>query len=253
MNRAVTSLRDYSKSFNLALKSSKTNWMLISTPQMRRYHSLEDRKLSIACGDTPLKRISCIKLLGVHVDQHVTWKTLVDHVLSSSYGTLSVLRRLKNLAHIHVRKHLAESLALSKANYTCSVFHPPPAFQLKRLQRLQNACAGFVTRRFAGVEDVVKLNWLPVNKNVELNILKLARKSLYNETFPEYLNLNLHKVSAYSLRSSIAPVLSIPRDSGIFQHSAANIFNKLPVAIRNITEYNSFWRSVKRHLLCNES
>ena len=81
--------------------------------------------------------------------------------------------------------------------YACSVVQPLPAFQVKRLQRLQNACAGFVTRRFAGVEDVVKLSWLLVNKNVELNILKLAHKSLYDETFSEHLKLNLHKVSAY--------------------------------------------------------
>ena len=101
--------------------------------------------------------------------------------------------------------------------------------------------------------DVVKLNWLPVNKNVELNILKSAHKSLYDETFPEYLKLNLHKVSAYSLGSSIAPVLSIPRQSRNSQHLAATIFNKLPVAIRNITMYNSFCRSVQRHLLFKES
>ena len=94
INKAVTSPRDYSKSCNLALNSSKTNWMLIFIPQMVRYHSLEERKLPIACGDTPLKRISCTKLLGVRVDQHLIWKTRVDHVLSSSYGTLSVLRRL---------------------------------------------------------------------------------------------------------------------------------------------------------------
>ena len=74
------------------------------------------------------------------------------------------------------------------------------------------------------MEDVVKLSWLLVNKNVELNILKLAHKSLYD------------------------PALSIPRESGTFQHSAATIFNKLPVAIRNLTEYNSFCCSVKRHL-----
>ena len=92
-----------------------------------------------------------------------------------------------------------------------------------------------------------------MNKNIKLNILKLAHKSLYDEMFLEYLKLNLHKASAYSLRSSIVPVLSIPRESGTFQHSAATIFNKLPVAIRNITEYNSFSRSVKRHLLCKES
>jgi len=72
-------------------------------------------------------------------------------------------------------------------------------------------------------------------------ILKLPYKSLI------YFKLNSHKVSAYSLRSSIAPVLSIPRELGTFRHSAATIFNKLPVAIRNTTEYNSFCRSVKRH------
>ena len=88
------------------------------------------------------------------------------------------------------------------------------------------------------MEDVAKLNWPPVNKNIG----KLTHKSLYDETFPEYLKLNLHKVSAYSLRPSIAPVLSIPRESETFQHSAATTFNKLPVAIRNITECNSFCR-----------
>ena len=96
------------------------------------------------------------------------------------------------------------------------------------------------------MEDVAKLNWLPVNKNVELNILKSTHKSLYNETFPEYLKLNLHKVSAYSLRSSICPFYS-ERIKNI-STLGSNYF----VAIRNITEYNSFCRGVKRHLLCKE-
>jgi len=144
INRTITSLREYSESCNLTLNPSKTNWMLISTPQMARYRSLEERKLPIACGNTSLKQISCTKLLGVYMDQHPTWKMHLDHVLSSLYGTLSVLRRLKNLAPFRVRKHLAESLVLSKVNYACSVFHPLPTFQMKRLQRLQNACTGFV-------------------------------------------------------------------------------------------------------------
>ena len=104
--------------------SPKTNWMLVCTPQMVRYHSVEERKLPITCGDTPLKRISCTKLLGVHVDQHLNWKTHVDHVLSSLCGTLSVLRRLKNLAPFHMRKHLAESSVLSKWTLHALFFNP---------------------------------------------------------------------------------------------------------------------------------
>ena len=63
------------------------------------------------------------------------------------------------------------------------------------------------------MEDVAKLNWLPVNKNVELNILKLAHKSLYDETFPEYLKLNLHKVSAY-LRLRLSFLLIFRENQG---------------------------------------
>ena len=50
----------------------------------------------------------------------------------------------------------------------------------------------------------------------------------------------------------IVPVLSIPGESGTFQYSAATTFNKLPVASRNIAEYNFFCCSVKRQLLCKE-
>jgi len=167
--------------------------------------------------------------------------TWIRYWLNSSYGTLSVLRRFKNLAPVYVRKHLVESLVLSKLNYACTVFHPLPAYQEKRLQRLQNACAGFVTRKFAGLEDIIKLNWLSVKENVEFNILKLAHKSLYdNSSFREYLKRTLHQVTAYNLRSSTAPVFSIARYSGTFQHSAATMFNRLPIATRNILDHNFF-------------
>ena len=140
INKTIASLKDYSNNCNLALKPTKTNWMLISKPQMARYHSLEERDLPIVCGDSALKRISCTKLLGVHMDHHLSWNTLVDSLLSTSYGTLSVLRRLTNLAPFHVRKHFAGSLVLSHLNYACMVYHPLPVYQEKRLQLTECVC-----------------------------------------------------------------------------------------------------------------
>ena len=99
---------------------------------------------------------------------------------------------------------------------------------------LQNAFAGFVTRKFADLEDIIKLNWLPVKENVEFNIRKLTHKSLYHKNiFPEYLKLSLHQVTAYNLRSSTAPVFSIPKES------TATLFNRLRIVIRNISVLNS--------------
>ena len=149
---------------------------------MARYHSLEEPKLPIACGDTPLKRVSCTKLLGVHVDQHLTWKKHVAQVLiSSSYGTLSVLRRLKHLVPFHVRKHLAGSLVLSKVNYACTVFHPPSSISNEAPPKASKC-----------------MRWI------------------------------CHKKVCRSGGRCKA-------ESGTFQHSAATISNKLPIAIGNIT------------------
>ena len=62
------------------------------------------------------------------------------------------------------------------------------------------------------------------------------------------LSLELRNVHIHNLRSSEAPLLVVPKETGTFQHSAASIFNKLPSALRNIKDYNSFCRSLKKYL-----
>ena len=91
------------------------------------------------------------------------------------------------------------------------LFDPPPAYQLRRLQRVQNACAGFVLRKYGNESDLVTLNWLDIAKRRKLSVLKLTFKSLNDTSFPEYLRLSTHIVSAYNLRSSVAPLLCILR------------------------------------------
>jgi hypothetical protein len=71
------------------------------------------------------------------------------------------------------------------------------------------------------MEDVECLNWLPIAGRIEFNLLKLTHKALYNETFPEYLSLSLRTVNTYNLRSSCAPVIEVPRETGTFKYSAA--------------------------------
>ena len=112
----------------------------------------------------------------------------------------------------------------------------------------RNACAGFVLRKYAGPDDLAYLNWLPISERRDFNILKLTHKAIHSSNFPEYLSLELRNVHIHNLRSSEAPLLVVPKETGTFQHSAASIFNKLPSALRNIKDYNSFCRSLKKYL-----
>ena len=67
-----------------------------------------------------------------------------------------------------------------------------------------------------------------IAKRRKLSILELTFKSLNDTNFPEYLRLSTHAVCAYNLRSSVAPLLCIPKESGTFQDTAATFFNSLP-------------------------
>ncbi|CAH3117652.1 unnamed protein product, partial [Porites lobata] len=62
----------------------------------------------------------------------------------SCYGTIQIIRKLKNFAGYRLRKHLVELLVLSKLDYCDTVYYPLPEFQLKRLQRVQLLAASFV-------------------------------------------------------------------------------------------------------------
>ena len=136
------------------MNEAKTKWMLISTCQMSRAHALHDYYPAVSCNGKLLQRVTTAKILGVHMDEHLTWADHVPALLSSCYTVLAVLRKLRNLAPYHIRKHLVESLVMSKLDYRCVVFSLLPEYQTKCPRRVQTTCAGYVLGRYAVLEDL---------------------------------------------------------------------------------------------------
>ena len=118
--------------------------MLFCTQQMSHVHKLESLINKLTANGKVLERRTTIKLLGTHIHQLMQWTEHINKVIKSFYGSLSVLRRLKNIAPFSVRKQLVESLMLSKLDYNNAVFTPLFVYLIKRLQRVQLAAAGFV-------------------------------------------------------------------------------------------------------------
>ncbi len=99
MNNVIHSqLGSYSNYCNLSLNKMKTNWMLVSTAQMSRVHSLDKRPLHLTCDGATLDRTRQTKLLGVYLDDHLSWSEHVTKTLPSCYGSLAVLRKLRHFA-----------------------------------------------------------------------------------------------------------------------------------------------------------
>ena len=108
---------------------------MLSSAQMSRAHGLETRSLNLTINGKRLERVSDFRLLGTQVNQHLNWKEEINLKISSCYAALAVIRKLKQLTHLHVGKQLAECLILSKIDYNNINFvsHPIPEYLLKRL------------------------------------------------------------------------------------------------------------------------
>ena len=109
---------------------------------------------------------------------------------------------------------------------------------VKRLQRIQTACANFVCN-FVQSEKIIKLSWLPVKDHIEWQLLKLVHKAIFSREWPGCRRLKQFQHNR-TLRSSAATQLEIPLVSHIYQDQAAKSFNILPECVKNCTDFNQF-------------
>ena len=155
---------------------------------MSRYHHLEntDTYSVVLNGNEAKNRIErkdSKKILGMKVDEHLTWEEHAVNVIKSSYDTLRLLKLLKRYTTKKLRKTLAEALISSKIDYGSAFYQNVPKFLIKRLQKVRTISAGYVLNRYTKECVVIKLWWLPIIERFEFNTTKLAFKALHCQNF----------------------------------------------------------------------
>ena len=209
---------------------------------MSNKHNLDKASIfEIQPNKTIIERVSMWKVLGLTIQQNLTWNDHITTTICEGYSALRTLRKIKRLTPFHVRKLLAETLILPKIDYGNVIFTNAPDYLLKRLQKLQNSAAGYVYKRYANENDVISLNWLPIKEKIQYNISVMAFNALNNPSWPEYLQLKMKNENS-NLRSrgtckiEKAPLLG----RGTFHDNAEKIFNDLPTNIREEQCLNKF-------------
>ena len=221
--------------------------MVISTKQLSKQHSLQSYSPVLKVGEKNLEREHCSKLLGVTLNEHLSWDDHIAKVTSSCFCTISILRKFKNLMPFKLKRQVAELLVLSKMDYADAIFRPLPLRLLKRLQKVQNAAASFVLGRYAKEKDVMTLGWLPMKERRDWHLMKLSFKYVNDQKKPKYIDISLRE-NTRNLRSSSAPLIASSRTSNTFRNDAAELYNKLPAEIRNSKTAAEFSKQTRNNL-----
>ena len=248
LNNSLRKVNEWSDQNSLAANAIKTKYLLCASKRLYDYHNVKEKEISLILGSTELQLDKEPRYLGIYFDQHLDWEKHVKHVLSTCYGKLSVLRKMKNFTSFSARKMLAQSLILPKIDFNDYVYSPFTQCQLKKPQRLQKAAASFVLKRYAHTEDIWKIGWLPIAKRREFNILKLAFKAINNKNWPEMDKLDIQTCNR-TLRNSNEIRLRPSMIRNTLQDAAANSFNALPSNIKQQTNFNKFCTDVKTFLM----
>ena len=103
-------------------------------------------------------------------------------------------------------------------------------------KRSCNAAAGYVLMRYSNEKDVNSPNWLPIIELIDFEISKLAYKALYDESWPNYLDL----------RNNDSNMIERSKENQSFHNNAEKIFNKLPLSIREKSNYKIFCSMTKK-------
>ena len=251
LEKDIQTLKKWSDDSNLVFNLKKTKTMLFSTGKMSRVHSLANENIyQLICGKSHLEREKNMKLLGITFNENLSWKHHIMSVLSNCYGTLRKLKQIKRCSPFYIKKNLVEALILTKIDYGSIIYQNCPIYLKKRLQRLQNAAAGFVLGRYASVSDVLDLNWLPIIERMDFIVAKMTFNALRNTSWPQYLQVRKRTI-VRNLRSSLAASTEVERynENNTFQDQAAKIYNNMPIELRDIECYSSFVKDTKKYFI----
>ena len=247
LNETLTKLETWSNDNSLAINAVKSKYFICSSKKLHDRHHLSDISVSLSMGEMLLDLESNPRLLGIYLDKHLDWSNQLQEIISSCYGKISVLKKLKNFTTFKLRKQLAECLILSKIDFNDHVFSPLTNAQINKLQRLQKAAASFVFGRYVSTKDILKLRWLPVEERRVFNCMKLAYKAIHHENWPTINKLEI-KTTGRMLRNSNELKLTPSMINGTFQDQTSKEFNRLPSTIRHENTLSSFCNSLEKEL-----
>ena len=180
------------------------------------------------------------KLLGVHIDECLTWSVHIDVLSKKLSQKIGILRRLRNFMSNAALLRICTVWSAAK-NKTF----------IDRLFRLQKKAGRIILNvkqtQTSTVNILHTLKWMPVHDYFMYRKLILTFKVLNNLT-PQYLNVFklVSQISTRTTRQSISStLLYIPNVrteyyKRYFSIPSAILWNELPESVRNCSSLASF-------------
>ncbi len=125
--------------------------MILSTYQRRA--TLSNCTLNLKVGDKHIKQLNEAKLLGIIIDENLTWDKHIYKMCNKISKRLGLLKRLKKFIPSNTLIMLFNSLVLPHFDYANVVWGTVCGTQIKYVYKLQKRAARILTGANSSVEQ----------------------------------------------------------------------------------------------------
>ena len=244
--RCLDIVAHWMKASFLKLNASKSQVIIFAPKNLADQIVIDQIKLS----DGSIIPVSTmVNNLGVKLDSMLTFTPQINSICSSSYRLLRNLASVRKFLCVKDLRLLVQSIIISRIDNCNSLLYGVLVLSLKKLQKVQNACARLIygIRKRDHVSPILReLHWLPVKQRIIFKILLFVFK-YYHSTAPVYIAQCLYKSDRgdYTLK---VPRTSTRYGDRAFSNCAPRLWNALPLDIRSSNSI-SYFRSHLKHVL----
>ena len=198
----------WSNQNKLPINFNKSTCMIFGSKRRLR----DNYELLLNIDNDKIRKSSNQKLLGVIIDEHLTWTPHIDHLCSIISTKISLLRQLSSYVAQNIQKLFYQSYKLSLIDYGCNTWGTTSSLNVERISKLLKRAAriilqaDYLTPSSLMLEE---LGWLSVPKWLVFNKAILTFKALNKLTptyisdllkpIPEFHSLSLRVISQCSL------------------------------------------------------
>ena len=242
LTKDLTEVEKWASENKMFINTKKTKALLATGKRLRRRLAHDTGKFEARMQNAEIEQVGSHKLLGVIIDENLTYEAHVDELCNKLSKRIGLLRHIS--CYLKKNQKLIYYNAVIKPlfMYASTVWTSCNKEALERVLRMQKRAARIILaaqRTSRTVTLFNKLNWIPFYKEAYINRCALAYKRI-NRTLPEYMNTSLRKNSDVHSRSTRNCNLNLLCPSHRNASEGGRTF-----AVRTIKDWNSLPRSLK--------
>ena len=250
LQKSLNCLNEWCRQNGMVLNTLKTKVMLITSRQKRNH--LQDCTLSLNYNNIDIKMTTSDKILGVYVDENLSWNDHYRHVSKKVSSFLWLLSKIKTYLSQEHRLLYYNSYIKPHFDYCSVIWSNSSNCNVNRIDKLQRrACKLILGNDYVSLnESLYQLNLLSFDQCVFLNKAKIMYK-IHNNLAPSYLH-EMFQMRNANLDSTLSNLRSVANKHYILPQAKCNMFkgslsfsgvliwNSIPIDIKNSSSLHIF-------------